>query len=179
MRTNKKIYMSMAFLLIGILMISSVLAFAVSSKYWEDNPITINPGETQKAFIVLQNVAGTEPINARVGILSGSDIATMDTPDALYEIPAGGKLEVNFTVSVPADSSVGGTENIVFDVSTVSQQSEGPMSFGSGAQKLIPVLITEKPKAPLTPVSTWIYYIIAGIVLLGIVVLVILKRKKK
>ena len=157
-------------------MIGNVLAFAVSSMYWQDNPLTINPGETQKAFIVLQNMAGTETVNANVGILQGSEIATLDNPGMIYEIPLGQKVEVNFTVNVPVDSEIGGNYNIIFDVSTVTNSEEGPMTFGSGAQKLIPVLITERPKEKVSP---WIYYIVAGIILLGIVALVILKSKRK
>ncbi len=176
MKINKKIYLSMTLLLVGVFVMGNVLAFAVSSKYWEENPLSINPGETQQAYIVLQNMAGTEMVSARVGILEGSDIATLNEPGRIYEIPVGERVDVYFTINVPEESEIGGIQNIVFDVSTISSQEEGPMTFGSGAQKLVPVLISEKPKEKLSP---WLYYIIAGIVLLGIVVLVILKSKRK
>ena len=177
MKTNKKIYLSSAFLLIGILMMGSVFAFAVSSKYWEENPLTINPGETQKTFIVLQNMAGTEIINAKVSILSGSEIATIDEPNRVYEIPVGEKVQVNFTVSVPLESQIGGIYNIIFDVTTVNEDGGGPMTFGTGMQKIIPVLITEKPKEKISP---GVYYLIAGILLLlVIIVFMILKKNRK
>jgi hypothetical protein len=178
MKTNKKIFLSMAFLLIGILIVGNVLAFAVSSKYWEDNPLTINPGETKNGFIILQNMAGTESVSARVGILQGSDIVSLDNPDMIYEIPLGTTAQVNFTVSVPEDSPIGGLQNIVFDITTITSESQGPMTFGSGAQRLVPVLITEKPKTP-TAVSPWLYYLIAGVILLVIIIFVISSSRKK
>lgn len=176
MKTNKKIYLTLAFLLAGVLMLGNVLAFAVSSMYWEENPLTINPGETQEGFIVLQNMAGIETINAKVNILQGSEIVTMNEPDKIYEIPVGQRVEVYFTVNVPEDSEIGGSYNLIFDVSTVSSSEEGPMSFGSGMQKMLPVLIIQEPKEKTSPL---IYYITAAIILLGIVALVILRSKKK
>jgi hypothetical protein len=178
MKINKKIYLTLMFLLAGILMLGNVLAFAVSSMYWEENPIIINPGESKQAFIVLQNMAGTETINANVGISKGSEIATLDNPGMIYEIPVGQKVQVDFTITVPLDSQVGGDYDVVFDVSTITSQEEGPMTFGSGAQKLVPVLITAKPEVKKES-SPWIYYMIAGILLLVIVALAVLKSNKK
>jgi uncharacterized membrane protein len=167
MKTNKKLYLTLTFLLAGILMLGNVLAFAVSSMYWEENPIIINPGESKQAFIILQNIAGTEDVSANVGISQGSEIATLNNPGMVYDIPLGQKVQVNFTVSVPDDTEIGGDYNVVFDISTIAQQGTGPMSFGSGAQKL------KKETSP------WIYYMIAGILLLAIVALAVLKSNKK
>jgi len=175
---NKKIYLGFAFLLVGIMIIGNVLAFAVSSKYWEDNPLIINPGETKHAFIVLQNLAGTEDVSATVGILQGSEIAVLDEPGKVYEIPLGQRVEVPFTVTIPTSGSVVGISNIIFDVSTITNQQEGPMSLGSGAQKLIPVLI-EAPAAPEKKSSGWIFYLVVGVLLLALVALAIVKAKKK
>ena len=189
MKTNKTIYLSLGILLMGILIMGNVLAFAVSSMYWEDNPLTIKPGETQKSFIVLQNMAGSETISARVTILEGSDIVTLDNPDKIYEIPVGQTVNVYYTVTVPSTSvtgqtvspiTTGGTYNIIFDVTTVNPQGAGTFSFGSGMQKVVPVLITlpfvEKEVAP------WLYYLIVGLLVVIIIVVVILivrKKKKK
>jgi hypothetical protein len=178
MKTNKKLYLTLTFLLAGILMLGNVLAFAVSSMYWEENPIIINPGESKQAFIILQNIAGTEDVSANVGISQGSEIATLNNPGMVYDIPLGQKVQVNFTVSVPDDTEIGGDYNVVFDISTIAQQGTGPMSFGSGAQKLIPVLITAKPEVK-KETSPWSYYMIAGILLLAIVALAVLKSNKK
>jgi hypothetical protein len=179
MRKNKKICLGITFLLFGILMIGNVLAFAVSSMYWEDNPLTINPGETKHDYITLQNMAGTETVKATVTILQGSGIVTLDNSGMIYEIPVGQKVQVNYTVTVPADSVIGGIQNIIFDISTVAQQGTGPMTFGSGAQTLVPVLITQKSVPAEVKTSPWIYYLIAGIILLVLVILVVLKAKKK
>ncbi len=176
MKINKEIHLIITFLLLGILLIGTISAFAVSSKYWEENPLKINPGETQKAFIVLQNMAGTETVNARVTILQGSEIATMDEPGKIYEIFLGEKVQVNFTVTVPLESQIGGNYSIIFDISTVNAQGAGTMGIGTGAQKTIPVVITEKPKEPL---SAWVYYLIVGIIVLAILIIAIILRRKK
>jgi hypothetical protein len=186
---NKTIYLSIGILLMGILLMGNVLAFAVSSQYWEENPLRIGSGETQKSFIVLQNMAGSETINARVTVLEGSEIVTLDNPDKIYEIPVGQTVNVDYTVIIPSTSvtgqatspiSTGGTYNLIFDVTTVNPQGAGTFSFGSGMQKVIPVLITipiiEKEVAP------WLYYLIVGLLVVIIIVVVILivrKRKKK
>jgi len=118
MKTTKKIWLSAGILLMGILVMGNVLAFAVSSMYWEEYPLTLNPGETKQAVIVLQNMAGTEPISARVGIMQGSNIASLDEPDKVYEIAVGQRIDVPFTVTISADSTIGGTSNIIFDITT-------------------------------------------------------------
>ena len=46
-------------LILGVFLISGVSAFAVSSQYWDDNPVSMNPGETKEITILLQNMAGT------------------------------------------------------------------------------------------------------------------------
>jgi len=176
MKTNKKIYLTSVFLLASIFLIGNVFAFAVSSMYWEENPLTINPGESQEAFIVLQNMAGTETVNAKVNILQGSEIASLNEPGKTYEIPVGQRIEVPFTVNVPKDSEIGGNYNIIFDVSTVTSSEQSPMSFGSGMQKLLPVLIVKEEKEKVSPL---IYYISAGIILLGIIALVIVRSNRK
>ena len=168
----------MIFLVAGIMMIGGVFAFAVSSQYWEENPLTINPGETQHAFIILQNIAGTENVSAKITVLQGSDIATLDNPDMVYDIPLGQRVQVNFTVTVPVGSQIGGKYNVIFDISTVSPQGAGTMTFGAGMQKLIPVLITQTPPPQKQKVSPWVYYLVAGIIFLIIIILIVINSKK-
>jgi hypothetical protein len=189
MKINKKISLSIGILIIGILIMNSVLAFAVSSKYWENNPLVISPGETQKAFIVLQNMAGSETVRARVTVLEGIEIATLDNPDMIYEIPVGQRVDVNFTVTIPAESmtgnavspiSAGGTYNVIFDVTTVNTQEAGAFGFGAGMQKVIPISVilpvTENKNLP-----PGMYYLIVGVLVLiiGVVGALIVRNKKK
>jgi hypothetical protein len=189
MKTNKKIYLGMGILLIGILIMNSVLAFAVSSKYWENNPLIISPGETEKAFIVLQNMAGTETVRARVTVLEGADIATLDNPEIIYEIPVGEKVNVNFTVTIPADSITGnavgpisaeGIYNVIFDVTTVNTQDAGSFGFGAGMQKIIPISVV-LPLEEKTILSPGMYYLIVGVLVLitAVVGILIVRNKKK
>ena len=190
MKTNKKICLGIGILLIGILVMNSVLAFAVSSKYWEENPLTIGPGETEKAFIVLQNMAGTETVRARVTVMEGSDIATLDNPEMIYEIPVGERVNVNFTVTIPTESitgnavspiSPGGIYNVIFDVTTVNIQDAGSFGFGAGMQKVIPISVV-LPLEEKTNLSPFMYYLIVGVLALVIAVvgiLIIRKKKKK
>ncbi|HRZ86164.1 MAG TPA: hypothetical protein P5277_05295 [Candidatus Paceibacterota bacterium] len=189
MKTNKKICIGMGMLLIGILVMNSVLAFAVSSKYWEKNPLTIGPGETEKAFIVLQNMAGTETVKARVTIMEGTDIAKLDNPEMIYEIPVGERVNVNFTVTIPEESitgkavspiSPGGIYNLVFDVTTVTDSDTNSFGFGTGMQKVIPVSVV-LPVAEKNTIAPWAYYLIVGTLALIITVIgiLIIRNKKK
>ena len=190
MKTNKKIYIGIGMFLIGILVMNSVLAFAVSSKYWEENPLTIGPGETEKAFIVLQNMAGTETVRARVTLMEGTNIAALDNPEMIYEIPVGEKVNVNFTVTIPPQESItgkavssispGGIYNLIFDVTTVSTQDAGSFGFGAGMQKVIPVAVV-LPIEEKTNISPFMYYLIIGTLALVITVIgiLIVRNKKK
>jgi hypothetical protein len=181
--------LSLGILLIGILVMNSVLAFAVSSKYWENNPLTISPGETEKAFIVLQNMAGTETVRAKVTVLEGADIATLDNPEMVYEIPVGEKVNVNFTITIPAGSITGnavgpisaeGIYNVIFDVTTVNTAEAGSFGFGAGMQKVIPVSVT-LPVIEKKTIAPGMYYLIVGILVLIIAVVgaLIVRNKKK
>jgi hypothetical protein len=190
MKTNKKICLSISILVIGILIISNVLAFAVSSRYWEENPLKITPGETQKAFLVLQNMAGAETIHAKVNLIEGLGIVTLDNPDMIYEIPVGQTVNVNYTVTIPENSvtgqtispiSAGGIYNIIFDITTVNLQGAGTFGLGTGMQKVIPVLITIPIIEKEINLAPWLYYLIIGLlaVIIAVVIILIIRKRRK
>lgn len=187
MKNNKTISLIFGMLLMTILLMSSIFAFAVSSMYWEGNPLTIKPGETQESFIVLQNMAGSEPVNAQVTILEGAEIVSLNDPGKVYEIPVGQVVNVYYTVKIPSTSITGqasqpitgGTYNIIFDVTTISDVNAGGFGFGAGMQKVVPVLIN-LPVIEKNALAPWMYYLIVGMLALIIAVIgIIIIRKKK
>jgi hypothetical protein len=49
-------------LVLTILLINGVYAFAISTPYWPENPLKIAPGQTVDLQLVLKNNAGANPV---------------------------------------------------------------------------------------------------------------------
>ena len=87
----KKIFL---FLLTGILLSSSIFAFAVSSQYYENNPMYLLPGETQDIKLMLQNHAGSEDVNVKVEVRDGGEIIELKELSDTFVIPKGDKIDI-------------------------------------------------------------------------------------
>ena len=179
-KANKKTYPTIVLLLgITLLLISSVSAFAVSSKYWEERPIKLPAGGIETFEVILQNQGGSETINVRGEILQGSDIAQIETPQDAYPVPVGARVPLNVTVTIPEDAVINDTYNIELAFTTITD-SEGTLGFGLSAGRMFPVLVIEGEKKPSildslssNPVS------IAAIIIIAIVIATLIIRKRK
>ena len=175
METNKKIIGMFGILIIVLVLVSSnVFAFAVSSKYWKENPLLISPGETKEIKIILQNMAGTEDIKATGVITEGSEIAKITGFQKEYSVPVGGKTEVNIRVRIPADVEIDDSYDIKITF-TIITDNAGPLGLGSSVEKSIPVLIIKESEKE--GINLWIYAI--GLVVLIILIIIIIKIIKK
>ena len=177
---NKKIYIEIGTLIgIFILLSSCISAFAVSSKYWEEYPVTISPGEIKDIKIILQNMAGTEDINAKAIIIEGSEIAEITDLNDIYLVPVGGKTDVNIRINISTDAEIKDTYNLKLSFTTVTAEESGTFGFSSSIEKVIPILITEKPKTEKETTSIlWIIYLI-GIIILILIIFFVMKKRKK
>ena len=178
---NKKIIYK-AGILVGILILltSSVLAFAVSSKYYEGYPMYIPVGETQNTHITLQNLASTEDVRVRANIISGGEVIELTDSSNEYLIPAGQKTTVNMKITIPSDAKLQEVYNVDIQFTTITTSESGTFGLSSGIGKGFKVIVgtgavTEKP-------VKWNTYLIIGIIILIVLALVILlirKNKKK
>jgi len=79
-----------------ILLSNSILAFAVSSQYYGNNPLYLQPGESVEMFFTLQNLASTEDVRLQATVTEGEDIIELTDSSEIYDVPSGEKTKVNF-----------------------------------------------------------------------------------
>jgi len=165
-----------------ILLSVNVLAFGVGSKYWQENPLIISPGETKDIFVTLQNMAGETDLLATGKITTGSEIAWITDADKTYLVPTGGEIiQVNIRVSVPIDAQLGDLKELIISFTTQGT-GDGPLSIGSAVEREIPISIQEKPKEVIVEeagMPAWVIYLILVIIALIIIIVIIVKNKKK
>jgi len=103
---NKKIF-GAGTIILAVLMLSTVMAFGVSSPYWKGNPLQISPGETKVVKITYQNIGDDAlDLTVRAEITKGSEIASLNKQD--YLVRAGTKdTTVEVTVSMPSSATAG------------------------------------------------------------------------
>ena len=167
---NKKIYTGIVGLVVLITLVSNISAFAVSSQYWEENPLIVLPGETKDFKIVLQNMAGEEDVIAELEILGDSSIIEILDESNIYSVPVGQRVDVNLRASVPEEQEKGSEFEIILSVRTISQEDAQTLGFGSGIERKIPVLTEEQNKKETSKI---IYYIIGSVVLALIIAVII------
>lgn len=162
-------------LIFGILIISNVTAFAVSSQYWDDNPIIMEKGETKQIKIYLQNMAGKETITATGSILEGADIARFIS-DPKYTIAAGTKSEIIIEIKIPRNIPI---INDYIKLAFETTSGEGAFALKNSVERTIPISIEEKPKDITLKNTLWYVIIIATIVIIILIILLLKKKKKK
>ena len=168
--------------LLCVFLLPTILAFAVSSQYYENNPLYMQPWETTETFFTLQNIAGTKNVTLRAEITYGKEILKLVDNNETYKVPLGEKVKVNFKISTPADAKIGDKFPITLTFTTITSSQE-PIAIGSSIGKGFEVIIgqpsdfREVPKEK-TKIST-IIYILIGIIILIVIIFLLQKRKKK
>lgn len=176
---NKNLVIFCTILLVLTLGINLVSSFAVSSKYWEENPLTIYPGETKDFFLVLQNLAGDSDVSVQGFVTEGNDIVKFIDESPNYDVPLGSKIQVNLRAEVPEDSLISDLYTVRIEFKTVKNSESGDFSFGAGVEREIPILVIA-PEKTVRNFSDyqWIVYIMI-ILLLALILFFVVKRIKK
>lgn len=177
---KKKMIKSMSMFGMFILLISFASAFAVSSRYWEENPILASPGETVDFLVVLQNIAGDGGDIEVEGLFSkGGDITKFASKSNIYSIPFGEKVNVNMSVTIPEDAIVNETIEIIVAFKIVSPGDGKQFGLGSSIEREIPIKIITKESESQPSSNNYNYYAIGLIILiLAIIIYFLIKRKK-
>ncbi len=164
-------------ILIGIFLIANTSAFAISSKYWDDNPASIAPGETKEITIILQNLAGDSDLLVEGRITSNRDIANVVAFEKEYSVQAGEKTSITLLVTIPEKNF---KERYVLTTSFKTKSAnEGGFSLGAGIEKSIPIVVmTEQTEESKLKIS---YFVIALLILIiaGLITFRIKRKKKK
>ena len=192
MKTNKELAVIGSLIVLSILISSYAAAFAVSSTYWSENPLTISPGETKDFQFTLQNLAGSEEVTIKALITKGSELAEVIDPTNIYSVPAGEKTVVNLRATIPESASVGAVYPFEAVFTTVAKAEQGTFGIGSSIRQSFNVEVVERtvlkeaaPKEalpeekPETNILTWVTVIIVLLILLAVIIIILKKKKKK
>ncbi|MFH1290292.1 MAG: NEW3 domain-containing protein [Nanoarchaeota archaeon] len=126
------IYGAMGILIVATILLSSYTsAFAVSSAYWEENPLILGAGETRDIELTLQNLASSEDVHVKATISAGSEVIELIDVSDEYTVPAGEKTTVNLRVTLPENAEAGDVYNVEVKFTTIAGSESGEFSLGS------------------------------------------------
>ena len=139
-----KIMILLSFILIATLGLN-VNAFGVSSPYWDENPLYLNPGETKNVVMVLQNMVGGEDVTAIGELDSGKEIAVLTDQITTYTVLSGvSNVPVNLKITVPEDAKPGQEWQVGVSFKTIAPGGGG-VSIGTAVSKGFKVIVKEEP----------------------------------
>jgi hypothetical protein len=182
-------------LAIVILSSASVLAFGISSPYWKNNALKMQPGQVKDVFFNLQNcpalleTCNNEDVNVVVTFEEGSEIAQLSS-GTNYLVPYGTRdTNINLKVSIPSTANVGDSFNIKFSLTSPPEEGVGTVQLGVKYNVDFPVQVVEdsspepsQPTSTKEPQSTSTNYtllisIIIIIMIVTIIIVWLFKRK--
>jgi len=142
------IKLNFGFLLIALLLLSPLAsAFGVTTPYWDDNPLIMQPGQTKDFALTLQNmVAGSEDIVLKAELVSGAEIATLVLE---YLVPFGRKdIEVNLRVIIPEDAPFDKEYTIGVSFKQILEDEGKMVQMAGEVRKNIPVIVKSESEVP-------------------------------
>ncbi|MGV8151967.1 MAG: hypothetical protein ACP5OG_02710 [Candidatus Nanoarchaeia archaeon] len=150
---NKTIIEKSLFSFVFLLALTSfVSAFAISSTYYNGNPLKLSAGDSANVGLTLQNMVGGEDVIAKLSILKGAEIMKSTDSSDTYTVLFGEKVGANFLVTIPEDAEVGSVYPIEVEFKTTIDSGSGEFKFGSGvSQKFEVLVVTKEPVKAETP----------------------------
>ena len=140
---QRKIQKEFFLVVLSIILVSTgILAFAVSSQYYERNPLYLQPGESIEMFFTLQNLASTEDVRLQATVTEGEDIIELTDSSEIYDVPSGEKTKVNFIVTAPVDAKKGDIFPISMGFATLTS-GEGPIGLSGNIGKGFNLIVGE------------------------------------
>lgn len=154
-----------------------VNAFGVSSPYWDENPLYLQPGETKEIVMILQNMVGGEDITMIGNLNSGNEIAKITDESLTYEVPLGvSNVPVHLRITMPSNAKPGDEWQVGIEFKTIAPNTGG-VSIGGAISKGFKVIVPEKPsvsaEVPKVVQTSAIGFIILVIIL--VILLVVIK----
>jgi len=184
MKTNLKL--SLGILLAALLLLPTVSAFGVSSGYWENHPLELEPGETRALSVSLQNMAGNKDMRLVAEIIKGGDVVQLIDPDKTYFVPVQTKkIPVNMMVTIPDDVIPGKEYEITISLTQLPLEDQGGVVQMTGAiVTRIPIVVVGESKVSAAPEEEVLFpttylVLIALIAVIGLATYLFKKRKRK
>lgn len=177
---SKNLIVGVAVLGMFLFLVSFASSFAVGSKYWEENPLLLNPGETVDFFVVLQNIAGEGgDVNVEGFLTEGGDIVSFVDESHKYFVPFGEMKNVDMTVTVPEDMAIGELREIVVSFKIISGEGSDALGLGSSIERVIPVKIVEEVSVEESEEGISVFVWLLLVIAVAIVVFWFYKKKSK
>lgn len=173
MKNNKIIYQGIIILACVIFISNSLSGLAFSTKYYEENPLKLYPGQTTNISVDIQNMAGTTTENVKLTITKGQDIAKIIGEDT-FPVAVGERKTIQLQISIPSDTQIGGRYDLEIILSNTVEGAPGA-GLGSGNKNIIPIFIVNEPKEQKN--FPWTYILLILIILI-ILVSIIIKKKR-
>jgi hypothetical protein len=162
--------------IVCVLLFPSLMAFAVSSQYYDANPLYMQPGETVETFFTLQNLAGDKEVTLRADVTDGKDIITLTDPADVYTVPVGEKMKVHFSVHAPTDAKKGDVIPVTIIFTTITT-SNGPVQIGSSIGKGFNVIIGQRSDFVEVPAQKTNYLLIGIVTIIALLIIVFIIKK--
>jgi|SRR3989344_884897 len=180
------------FLISAILLAVSMASYAdatvgVTSFYYENNPLFVNPGETKEIMFTLQNHGGDADATVNVNIADGEEIAEFTDKNLEYsvELESDG-IPVPLRITIPENAQPDQEWNVGASfIISYTPRGGGAVQFSSTYFKDFKVIVKESaPTAQATrdtsllnsPLMSFIFLIVILAVLMLIMKLI--KRRK-
>ena len=167
------------------LMAGAVHAAGVAYPHWDGNPAMVHAGEQNYLSLGLQNMVGDQDLRFTISFLrNDGDIAYFE--DYIYDVPAGrDDIEARLYYHIPEGAQPGDEYIVQLNVVTSSPDVAGGIEAGVGFQNTVPFVV--QPEAPATspPSETgaggygYLVYLFVALVIVGIIVYFVMRKKKE
>ncbi len=141
--------------IITIMMISNVLAIAVTPSHNTQTPLKIPIGEKGRAFIDLQNIG--EETKIKISIIEGKEIIEnyqeIEGKEITIKTKETGR-KINFEIEIPKDAKNGETYKIKTSIKTATPNN-GMLTFNSEIITTISIIIGQEEKTPENIPQLW------------------------
>ena len=161
---NVKKQILMASLMLAVLSVS-VAAVGISTPYWKENPLVMQPGELKDVVLNLQNMVGDKDVILRATLEEGSEIAEITDTNTDYLVPSKtADTNVHVRIKIPSDAQAGDLYKLRFSFTTVTSGESGAVALGLSIDKSFDVIV-EEIREPEKPAFSTTGYTLAVLVL--------------
>jgi hypothetical protein len=185
----KTILLTLTVLAIFLVSTGGVFAeFAVSTPYWNNNPLEMYPGESKEVQFNLQNCPAllescdSGDIIVTAEFEEGNEIAEVMS-GLEYSVPYGtANTNLLLRVSIPESAKIGESYNIKFSLSSPPEPQEGGnVQLGIVYGVSFPVKVVEKPVVEGEEVEgpNYLLWVIIALIIILLIIIVIILRKKR
>jgi len=170
---KNKINLITSALILGLMLVSLISAFGVSSPYWNENPLKMARGESTTVNLNLQNMVGEGDVSVKVILIEGEDITYL--PQEIYTVKGGtSDTMIPLKIKIPKDAQPGETKKVKIEFKTIQGDTKG-IVMGTGMTIAFDVIATSEVASN----STKTIILAIAVIILALILWYLVKKKKK